>query len=130
MSIHALLALALATAPHANSTRPAAAAAAPAAVSNDGLVSTERAIETNSAAVLLPTSDGGPVGFVVCAQCAAERHATDANTRYLAGALPVSRATLAGELAHPPVVAMTVYLDVRTGTVTRVVAHLPPVIPH
>jgi hypothetical protein len=94
-----------------------------------GLVSTERALESHSAAVLLPTSSGGTVGLLVCPTCATERHTTDARTRYYLGPTEVPLAALAAAFATGPRVAVTVYLDVHTQVVTRVVANAPPPAP-
>jgi hypothetical protein len=103
------------------SSPPGGASAGP-----GGFVSTERALESISTALLLPTAVGGTLGLQTCTTCATERHPTDAQTRYLLGGVNVPLAAFAAAVTNSGPAAVTVYLDVRTHTVTRIVANLPP----
>jgi hypothetical protein len=92
------------------------------------IVQRERGFETDSSAVLMPTSENGTITVNQCTGCRAERLTVDARTRYVAGTQNVTLAVLKTLLPPGRITLMTVYADPIEPVALRVVAHVaaPP----
>ena len=92
------------------------------------IVQLERGIETDSASVLMPTSENGTITVNQCTGCSAQRLTVDARTRYFAGTRSVTLAVLKSLLPPGGTTNMTVYADTKAPIALRVVAHVaaPP----
>ena len=99
--------------------------ASPAPTRPGAIVATERAIETQTSALLLPTSTGGTLGVLTCPTCPGQRYSTDAQTAYYLGTAPVALKTLSAAITVNHSAAATVFINVQNNVVTRVVANLP-----
>ena len=88
------------------------------------VISIERAIETGSNALLMPSFESGTLTADNCAKCRPERLAVTPQTRYFAREQQVSLTALRTLLAGGAPVSVTVFVDVKTPTVTRVVADI------
>lgn len=86
--------------------------------------SIERAIETGSPSLLLPSFEGGTLTANNCAKCRTESASVTPQTRYFAREQQVPLAALRAALAASGPVSVTVFVDVKTSNVTRVVADL------
>lgn len=101
----------------------AALAVAPGALARTAR-SIERAIETGSPSLLLPTFESGTLTANNCANCRTETASVTSQTRYFARDQQVPLAALRSALASSGPVSVTVFIDVKTSNVTRVVADL------
>ncbi len=91
-------------------------------ISHDRIAGIERAIETGSAVVLMPTSENGTITVNNCANCRAERLTVNGRTRYYAGAQLLSLLELKSLLSSAHPVSMTVFVDLKDPVALRVVA--------
>jgi hypothetical protein len=86
------------------------------------VVSLERAIETGSASLLMPTSENSTLTASACGRCRQERLTVTPQTRYFARDQAVPLATLRTLLTGSRPVAVTVFVRAKSTEVTRVVA--------
>jgi hypothetical protein len=88
----------------------------------------ENGVELSLAALQLPAGDGGSVSFRTCAECPTRTHRVNGETQYYVNRAPVALADFVlaadevrAERGRAESTLVTVYYDVKTETVTRVV---------